>query len=55
MYEYEVKFVKGKKVHLVTVKATGLVPAIEAAVKKHFDKYLDALGYEITRAEKIGD
>lgn len=38
-----------KKTKIVIVKATGVVPAIEEAVRKH----LDLLGWEIVKAEKI--
>ena len=38
-----------KKTKIVIVKATGIVPAIEEAVRKH----LDLLGWEIVKAEKI--
>ena len=55
MAQYKVTFEKGNKTHKVTVKAQGLVPAIETAVRKHFEKYIDALGYEITAAEKISE
>ena len=38
-----------KKTKTATVKATGIVPAIEEAIRKH----LDLLGWEIVKAEKI--
>lgn len=38
-----------KKTKIVIVKATGVVPAIEEAVRNH----LDLLGWEIVKAEKI--
>lgn len=53
MYTYKVKFQKGNKLHTVTVKATGICPAIEEAVHKHFMKYTDGLCYEIISAEKV--
>lgn len=53
MEKFLVKFQKGNKIHKVTVSANAIVPAIEEAVRKHFTKYLDALGYEIISAEKI--
>ena len=55
MTKYTVKFQKGNKIHKVTVSAQGIVPAIEEAVHKHFNKYTDALGYEIISAEKISE
>jgi len=54
MTKYIVKFQKGNKIHAVKVTAQGLIPAIENAISKHFQKYTDALGYEIISAEKIG-
>lgn len=53
MSKYTVEFQKGKKIHKVNVTAQGLIPAIEEAVRKHFQKYVDSLGYEIVGAKKI--
>lgn len=50
---YLVTFQKEDKIHKVTVKAQGLIPAIEAAVTKHFERFIDALGYEVVAAEKV--
>ena len=54
METYTVVFQNGNKIHKVTVQATGIVPAIDEAVRKHFKKYMmDAFSYEIVKAEKV--
>lgn len=53
MSEYEVRFQKGSSVHVITVEAEGLIPAIDEAIHQHFNKYTNALSYEVVSATKI--
>lgn len=51
--KYIVLFQKGNKKHRVIVKATGIIPAIELAIRKHIAQYINGLEYEIISAQKL--
>ncbi len=51
---YVIKFKREEKVFKYTVAATGIVPAIEEAVHRHFEKVgLDAAYYDIISAVMV--
>ena len=53
MITYEVKFQNGKRIRRITVTATGIVPAIEKAIVKHFDTCKHPYDYEVVSATKV--
>lgn len=55
MEKYRVWFLdsENKKTYRTTVKAYGIVPAIEFAVKKNAERHGYCYGWEIIKAEKV--